>query len=199
MFHGACGSAGMSHGAGCSAGRFHGAGGSAWACCGARLHDEGDSAGACWAHACWAQDCCAGACGDGAGWCTACGDAACGDAACGDGEFHDEGGSAAAQGEAGIPGLVTGGNSDSGGPEYTLAGGDSSSGAPNAPWPRMRRPHASQNGPGAGAPQPGQILPSLAAPRSGPRCFPAPRSRPKPGVLLTLAPQMSQKSVFAVS
>ncbi|HEX5289608.1 MAG TPA: hypothetical protein VFX25_12110 [Streptosporangiaceae bacterium] len=97
---------------------------------------------------------------------------------------------------------MTGGNSDSGGAEDALADGYSSSGAPNAPnapWPRRRRPHASQNGPGAGAPQPGQIRPSLTGLRSAPRCFPPPRSWPKPGVALTRAPQMSQKSVFAVS
>jgi hypothetical protein len=116
--------------------------------------------------------------------------------------FQEEGGSAGPQGEDEAPGRSIGGNSDSGGPECGPADGTCSSAGPNVPnelRPRMRRPHASQNWPGAAAPQPGQIRPSLTAPRSGPRCFPDARSSPKPGVSLILAPQMSQKSMFADS
>jgi hypothetical protein len=62
--------------------------------------------------------------------------------------LHEVGGSARPHGEGAVPGLWIGGNSDSGGPEDGLAGGDASSGGlkvVNGLRTRMRRPHVSQN------------------------------------------------------
>jgi hypothetical protein len=67
--------------------------------------------------------------------------------ACG-AELHEVGGSAGPHGEDAVPGRSIGGNSDSGGPEDDLAGGDASSGGlkvANGLRTRMRRPHESQN------------------------------------------------------
>ena len=110
----------------------------------------------------------------------------------GSGGLHEEGdGSIRSQGG---PGLETGGNSDSGGADDGLAGGNASgvgndaqggdwgspksAGAPGAPgtdaadgtWGAngLRtlglNPHASQNGLDTGAPQSGQVSPPFAAP-----------------------------------
>jgi hypothetical protein len=62
--------------------------------------------------------------------------------------FHGEGGSAWPQGDGDAPGLLIGGNNDSGGPEDARADGNSSaaeSKVVNGLRTRMRRPHASQN------------------------------------------------------
>jgi hypothetical protein len=67
--------------------------------------------------------------------------------ACG-AELHEVDGSAGPHGEDAVPGRSIGGNSDSGGPEDDLAGGDASSGGlkvANGLRTRMRRPHESQN------------------------------------------------------
>jgi hypothetical protein len=98
------------------------------ACRGAELHGEGGAGGACRGAVLH---------GEGGGSAGACGAA-----------LHEVGGSAGPHGEDAAPGLRIGGNSDSGGPEDGLAGGDGSSGGlkvVNGLRTRMRRPHESQN------------------------------------------------------
>ena len=85
--------------------------------------------------------------------------------------------------------METGGNSDSGGPDDGMAGGSASGGGKDEPdegggpdvngsaggtrganglRARWLKPHASQNIPDTGAPQPGQVTPWFAAPPSSP-------------------------------
>ena len=74
------------------------------------------------------------------------------------GGLHDEGGSIRSQG--GEPGLETGG------PDVNGSGGGT--GGTNGLRARWLKPHASQNIPDTGAPQPGQVEPRFAAPLSSP-------------------------------